>query len=104
MSFKIRIIITYRGLTLFNRSFQFPVHQRQFSELTQRLNKTAIFVTHDVREALIVGSHIGLMHHGKLLLLETPENFLKSTNERALAYLETLNLAPAGSRPMEASK
>jgi osmoprotectant transport system ATP-binding protein len=78
--------------------------QRQFSELTRRLNKTAIFVTHDVREALIVGSHIGLMHQGKLLLLETPENFLKSTNERALAYLETLDLAPAGSRATEGSK
>jgi osmoprotectant transport system ATP-binding protein len=75
--------------------------QRQFSELTRRLNKTAIFVTHDVREALIVGSHIGLMHQGKLLLLETPENFLKSKNERALAYLETLDLAPAGARPTE---
>jgi osmoprotectant transport system ATP-binding protein len=61
--------------------------QRQFSELTRRLKKTAVFVTHDVREALLVGSHIGLMHKGKLLLLETPENFLKSKNEQALAYI-----------------
>jgi osmoprotectant transport system ATP-binding protein len=67
--------------------------QQQFSELTRRLNKTAVFVTHDVREALLLGSRIGLMHKGKLLLLETPENFLKSKNEKALAYLETLKLA-----------
>lgn len=69
--------------------------QQQFSELTHRLKKTAVFVTHDVREALLLGSRIGLMHKGELLLLETPENFLKSKNEKALAYLETLKLIPA---------
>jgi osmoprotectant transport system ATP-binding protein len=80
--------------------------QRQFAELSQRLHKTAVFVTHDVREALLLGSRIGLMHRGQLLLLETPENFLKSKNEIALAYLETLgigptNIAPADSQPVE---
>jgi osmoprotectant transport system ATP-binding protein len=71
--------------------------QRQFLDLTRRLKKTAVFVTHDVREALSLGSRIGLMHEGRLLLLETPENFLKSTNEKALAYIETLKLAPTNS-------
>lgn len=70
--------------------------QRQFAELTRRLNKTAVFVTHDVREALLLGSRIGLMHEGHLLLLEAPENFLKSKNEKALAYLETLAVPAAG--------
>ena len=70
--------------------------QRQFVELTKRLNKTAVFVTHDVREALLLGSRIGLMHEGRLLLLETPQSFLKSKNEKALAYLETLALSAAG--------
>src|SRR6185295_4305910 len=78
--------------------------QRQFVDLTRRLNKTAVFVTHDVREALLVGSYIGLMHKGKLLLLETPENFLRSKNEQALAYIETLDLAPADSHPLEGGK
>jgi osmoprotectant transport system ATP-binding protein len=71
--------------------------QRQFVEISNRLNKTAVFVTHDVREALLVGSRIGLMHKGQLLLLETPENFLKSKNKQALAYIETLGLAPIDS-------
>jgi osmoprotectant transport system ATP-binding protein len=68
--------------------------QRQFVEISKRLKKTAVFVTHDVREALLLGSRIGLMHKGELLLLETPENFLKSKNKQALAYIETLGLAP----------
>jgi osmoprotectant transport system ATP-binding protein len=67
--------------------------QREFATLSKTLNKTAVFVTHDVREALLLGSRIGLMHAGKLLLLETPENFLKSDNERALAYLATLQVS-----------
>ena len=66
--------------------------QRQFVDLTRRLGKTAIFVTHDLREALRLGSRIGLMHAGRLVLLETPDNFLKSDEEHARAYLETLKL------------
>jgi len=76
--------------------------QRQFVDLTRRLKKTAVFVTHDVREALLVGSHIGLMHKGKLLQLDTPDNFLKSKKEEALAYIETLDLAD--SHPAEGGK
>jgi osmoprotectant transport system ATP-binding protein len=75
--------------------------QRQFIEISRRLRKTAVFVTHDVREALLLGSRIGLMHKGKLLLLETPENFIKSTNPQALAYIETLDLASFNSRSPE---
>jgi osmoprotectant transport system ATP-binding protein len=66
--------------------------QQEFQALSERLNKTAIFVTHDVREALLLGSRIGLMHAGRLLLLETPANFLKSKEEHARAYLDTLSL------------
>jgi osmoprotectant transport system ATP-binding protein len=66
--------------------------QQEFRALSERLNKTAIFVTHDVREALLLGSRIGLMHAGRLLLLETPADFLKSKEEHARAYLDTLSL------------
>ena len=77
--------------------------QNQFAELTKQLNKTAILVTHDVREALLLGSRIGLMHKGKLLLLETPANFLKSNEPQALAYIETLSLPGIeGQTPEEA--
>ena len=69
--------------------------QREFAVLSKRLKKTAVFVTHDVREALLLGSRIGLMHAGKLLLLETPEDFLKSKNKQAVAYLETLRVSAA---------
>src|ERR1044071_5797128 len=66
--------------------------QREFADLTTRLDKTAILVTHDVREALILARRIGLMHKGQLLLLETPERFLASDNPQARAYLNTLEV------------
>jgi osmoprotectant transport system ATP-binding protein len=64
--------------------------QREFMDLTKRLGKTAIFVTHDVREALLLGNRIGLMAAGRLLLLEPPERFVNSQDTHARAYIETL--------------
>jgi osmoprotectant transport system ATP-binding protein len=69
--------------------------QKEFAELKQELGKTVIFVTHDVREALLLGSRIGLMQAGRIVLLETPSGFVKSDNEYAQAYLATLaGIAP----------
>lgn len=65
--------------------------QKEFAELKSRLGKTAIFVTHDVREALVLGSRVALMDKGKIVLLERPKDFAKSTNELARAYLKTLS-------------
>jgi len=64
--------------------------QKEFVELKSRLGKTVIFVTHDVREALLLGSRIALMDAGRIVLLETPGGFVKSKNKLARAYLETL--------------
>jgi osmoprotectant transport system ATP-binding protein len=64
--------------------------QKEFTALVKRLNKTAIFVTHDLREALMLGSRIALMEKGKIVVLETPENFVKSENQLARAYLKTI--------------
>jgi osmoprotectant transport system ATP-binding protein len=67
--------------------------QKEFAALSQRLGKTVIFVTHDVREALLLATRIGLMQAGRLVLLETPDNFTKSKEAYAQAYLETIGLA-----------
>ena len=66
--------------------------QREFASLAHRLGKTAIFVTHDVREALLLANRIGLMHAGQILLLEPPERFLASGNPHARAYIDSLQV------------
>jgi osmoprotectant transport system ATP-binding protein len=73
--------------------------QREFADLSKRLGKTAILVTHDVREALLLGTRIGLMHRGRLLLLDTPEGFRASDNPQARAYLDTLTVMEHAGEP-----
>ncbi|HET6862749.1 MAG TPA: ATP-binding cassette domain-containing protein [Pyrinomonadaceae bacterium] len=66
--------------------------QKEFAELARRVNKTAVLVTHDVREALLLGDRIALMDAGKIVLLETPAGFERSDNPKARAYIETLQM------------
>lgn len=64
--------------------------QKEFARLVKELNKTAVFVTHDLHEAFILGTRICLMDKGKIVLNETPENFRKSDLPLVREYLETL--------------
>ena len=61
--------------------------QREFLSLQQRLNKTVVFVTHDLREALRLGSRIALMEAGQLVTVLSPEDFLRSSEPLAAAYV-----------------
>jgi osmoprotectant transport system ATP-binding protein len=65
--------------------------QREFARLAERLQKTIIFVTHDIREAFALASRIGLFKDGHLIALDTPGEFARSTEPEAQAFLETLN-------------
>ena len=66
--------------------------QEQFLELRRTLGKTSIFVTHDVREALWLGSRVGLLHRGRLEVLTTPRDFLNSPEPEARAFLRCLEV------------
>jgi len=61
--------------------------QHEFLLLQQRLNKTVVFVTHDLREALRLGTRIALMEAGKLVTVLPPLEFLKSNDPWASAYV-----------------
>ncbi len=67
--------------------------QRQFLELRQGLAKTTLFVTHDVREALLLGTRVGLLHNGRLVFLGTPAEFLEAQGEEVQAFLTCLEPA-----------
>lgn len=62
--------------------------QREFLSLQQRLNKTVVFVTHDLREALRLGSRIALMESGRLVTVLSPTEFLRSQDPLAAAYVQ----------------
>jgi osmoprotectant transport system ATP-binding protein len=62
--------------------------QQAFMLLQRRLQKAIVFVTHDVQEALLLGTNIGLMQAGRLLSLSEPQSFLASTATEAQAFLK----------------
>jgi osmoprotectant transport system ATP-binding protein len=70
--------------------------QREFLELQQRLHKTVVFVTHDLREALRLGSRIALMEAGKLMVMLKPDEFLKSDDPWASKYARAFADGSAG--------
>jgi len=61
--------------------------QREFLHLQMRLNKTVVFVTHDLREALLLASRIALIEDGRLVSLQSPQDFLSSKEPMAAAYV-----------------
>lgn len=65
--------------------------QKEFAKLVKDLGKTAVFVTHDLHEAFVLGTRICLMDKGKIALIETPENFQKSDLPLVREYLETIS-------------
>jgi len=65
--------------------------QREFAALSKRLNKSIVFVTHDIREAFLLASRIGLFKDGKLVVLATPKEFAESDDPEAKAFNDSLN-------------
>lgn len=60
--------------------------QREFQTLQERLKKTVVFVTHDLREALLLGTRIALLESGKLSGIFTPEEFKHGAHPSVAAY------------------
>jgi osmoprotectant transport system ATP-binding protein len=64
--------------------------QDQFLALRNELGRTAIFVTHDVREALRLGSRIAVLAGGRLETITAPAEFRKAGTSEARAFLAAL--------------
>ena len=65
--------------------------QRQFLSLRRQFEKTAIFVTHDVREALLVATRIALLVNGALNMVGTPAEFLQAQTPEVQTFLACLH-------------
>lgn len=64
--------------------------QREFASLAERLKKTIVFVTHDIREAFALASRIGLFKDGRLIVMAPPDEFALSRDAEARAFVETI--------------
>ncbi|MFN2501745.1 MAG: ATP-binding cassette domain-containing protein [Pyrinomonadaceae bacterium] len=66
--------------------------QREFAGMVHDMGKTAIFVTHDLHEAMLVGTRIALMEKGSIVLEQTPEGFRRSDLPLVRAFLDTVSI------------
>ena len=64
--------------------------QREFRALATRLEKTIVFVTHDVREALLLGTRIALLDQGRLIGTYSPQEFLDASEPHVRAFAASL--------------
>jgi osmoprotectant transport system ATP-binding protein len=68
--------------------------QPEFSALARRLGKTIVFVTHDLREALLLASRIVLLEAGRIVASATPQEFLHLDHAEVRAFVASLDSAP----------
>ena len=50
--------------------------QDQFMELSKKLHKTTVFITHDLDEAIRIGDRIAIMKDGRIVQIGTPEEIV----------------------------
>ncbi len=72
--------------------------RKEFRDLQQRLRKTVIFVTHDLREALLLADRIALLEEGRLVVDLPVAEFSSSQNPLVKAYVEAFS-GSANSKP-----
>lgn len=70
--------------------------QDQLVELQDRLNKTIVFITHDLDEALRLGNRIAILKDGELVQEGTPEDILLSPESEYIEnFLRDVNRGKA---------
>jgi osmoprotectant transport system ATP-binding protein len=68
---------------------------KEFQALERRLGKTIVIVTHDISEALLLGTRIALLEDGKLTGVYLPREFLRSGEPVAVEYAARLRALEA---------
>jgi osmoprotectant transport system ATP-binding protein len=87
-----RALAAYPTLLLLDEPFGAldPVTRLDLQRQFRALRQTAIFVTHDIREALMLANRVALLRNGHLEVLAAPNEFLHTGNPEARAFLEVL--------------
>ncbi len=65
--------------------------QKEFRALQRRMRKTVVFVTHDLREALLLADRIALMEEGRLIVDLPVAEFSRSQDPLVRAYMEAFS-------------
>ena len=97
-----RAIVTQPEIVLYDEptSGLDPVTSRRIdaliADLSARLGITSVVVTHDLQGALAISSRIALLSRGRVLCIEPPDSFSRSTIPEARAFLDAQGIRPSG--------
>ncbi|UCZ53590.1 glycine betaine/L-proline ABC transporter ATP-binding protein [Bacillus shivajii] len=68
--------------------------QNELLELQEKMEKTIIFITHDLDEALRIGDRIALMKDGSIVQIGSPEEIMMNpANDYVERFVEDVNLS-----------
>jgi len=70
--------------------------QQSFQRIRRRLGLAAIFVTHDMVEALLLGDRVAVMNEGRLVQVGTPQDLLRRPADDYVARLMATPTRQAG--------
>lgn len=65
--------------------------QHEFLGLQQKLGMTVLFVTHDLNEALLLGTRIALLEAGRLVTVNSPDEFMNSSEPLTVKYRQAFS-------------
>jgi glycine betaine/proline transport system ATP-binding protein len=66
--------------------------QDELLQLQERLHKTIVFVSHDLEEALKIGTHISIMEGGRIVQTGAPEDIvLRPANDYVREFIANVN-------------
>jgi osmoprotectant transport system ATP-binding protein len=66
--------------------------QQELKRLLTALNKTMVIVTHDIPEACLLGTSVGLVQNGQLVERLPPAQFLQSPHPEVQAVIRSLTM------------
>jgi osmoprotectant transport system ATP-binding protein len=61
----------------------------EFRRIQDRVRKTVVIVTHDMREAFALATRIGVLDAGELIAFDTPDRLSSSTEPRVKQLIAT---------------
>jgi osmoprotectant transport system ATP-binding protein len=72
--------------------------QREFLALVRKVSKTIVLVTHDVREALLLGTRVVLLDAGRIVAEAEPREFLNLDQAVAREFVAASELVPGAAK------
>ena len=70
--------------------------QREFQRIQRQLRQSALLVTHDIAEAFALGTRVGVIDAGRLIVCDTPAAVARSADRRVRQLLEAVPPMPGG--------